>query len=102
MAKGRLFSIMEDELIIDNFDKTVYELEQILAKKGYIRSAKSISRRIEKMREEGLVGMRSADTVARAYKQRVKKKDKPETFRTSRRSSWDSDDNSNNDWDSDD
>src|SRR6188508_3755159 len=75
MPRRRTFSIIEEELILENYDKTVEELAVLLEKKGYRRSRKSINRKIEKMREEGLLGLRSEDTVQRAYKQRKNRKD---------------------------
>jgi hypothetical protein len=52
---------------------TIVELEQLLAKHGYTRSRKSINRKLEKLREDNMIGLRSKDTVKRAYKQRGKK-----------------------------
>lgn len=74
MPKGRFFSYSEDTLLLENQDKTVYELQQLFIKNDFIRSAKSISRRIEKLREEGRIGLKNADTIKRAYKQRGKKR----------------------------
>ncbi len=70
--RGRGFSPGENQIILDNYDKTIVELEQLLAKSGYNRSRKSINRKLEKMREDGEVGFRSEATIRRAYKQRGK------------------------------
>ncbi len=73
MGRGREFSPAENQLLLDNYDLTIVELEALLAKHGYTRSRKSINRKLEKMREEKTIGLRSKDTVRRAYKQRNKK-----------------------------
>lgn len=70
MGRGRAFSAVEEELLRENFDKTIAELEELLAKHGYNRSRKSINRKLEKMREEGEIGFRSKDTIRRSYRQR--------------------------------
>ena len=74
MGRGMGFGPAETQLLLDNHDMTIAELEQLLAKHGYNRSRKSINRKLEKMREENIIGLRSKDTVKRAYKQRNKKK----------------------------
>ncbi len=73
MGRGREFSPAENQLLLDNYDLTIVELEALLSKHGYNRSRKSINRKLEKMREENTIGLRSKDTVKRAYKQRNKK-----------------------------
>lgn len=73
MPRGREFSPAETQLILDNHDMTIAELEAVLAKNGYFRSRKSINRKLEKLRENSVIGFRSKDTVKRAYKQRSKK-----------------------------
>jgi len=70
MARGRIFSLIEEKLLQDNYDKTIAELESILLKQGYTRSRKSINRKLEKMRDDGDIGFRSKETVRRSYKQR--------------------------------
>lgn len=70
MGRGRGFSPMEDKIILENYDKTITEIERIFRENGYERSRKSINRKIEKFREEGLIGFRSESTVKRSYKQR--------------------------------
>lgn len=70
MGRGRSFSEVEIELLKDNYDKTIAELEEILLKNGYKRSRKSINRKIEKLREDGEIGLRSKDTIRRSYRQR--------------------------------
>ncbi len=77
MPKGRQFSLFEEELLVDNYDLTIAELEALLAKHGYPRTRKSINRKLEKLRAEGQVGLRSRDTVKRAYKQRRRNKAEP-------------------------
>ncbi len=75
MAKGMFFSLAETEIIIKNYDKTVLEIMKELEKEGYSRSAKSINRKIEKLREDGELpdgGLRSKSTRNRAYRQRGK------------------------------
>lgn len=57
----------ETELIVDNCETmTTKELADLLPG----RSEKSINRMIEKLREDGVVGMRSKKVVNRAYRQR--------------------------------
>lgn len=56
----------EEKILIENFDKTNDELSALL--KG--RSKKAITRKLEKLREEGKIGDRSRQTIKRAYKQR--------------------------------
>lgn len=70
MGRGRAFSPLEEELLKDNYDKTIAELEELLAKHGYNRSRKSINRKLEKLREDGDIGFRSKDTIRRSYRQR--------------------------------
>ena len=74
MARGRIFSLVEEKLLQDNYDKTIAELEAILLAEGYVRSRKSINRKLEKMRDEGDIGFRSKDTIRRSYKQRTRQK----------------------------
>jgi hypothetical protein len=73
MGRGREFSSYELDLLVKNFDLTIIELEELFLKHGYSRSRKSINRKLEKLREEGDIGMRSQNTVQRAYKQRNKR-----------------------------
>lgn len=73
MGRGRAFSPIEEEILRDNFDKTIAELEELLLKHGYPRSRKSINRKLEKMRDEGSVGFRSKDTIKRSYRQRMRR-----------------------------
>lgn len=56
----------EEKILIANFDKTNEELSKLL--KG--RSKKAITRKLEKLKEEGKIGERSRQTIKRAYKQR--------------------------------
>lgn len=70
MGRGRAFSPLEEQLLRENYDKTIAELEELLASHGYTRSRKSINRKLEKMREEGEIGFRSKDTIRRSYRQR--------------------------------
>lgn len=70
MGRGRSFSPIEEELLIKNYDKTISELEELLLENGYKRSRKSINRKLEKLREDGIVGLRSKDTIRRSYRQR--------------------------------
>lgn len=70
MGRGRAFSPLEEQIIRENYDKTIAELEELLAQHGYARSRKSINRKLEKLREEGEIGFRSKDTIRRSYKQR--------------------------------
>lgn len=80
-GRGRTFSLIEENILKNNFDKTIVELEELLIKQGYRRTRKSINRKLEKMREEGDVGFRSKNTVKRSYKQRTRNK-KPEAPET--------------------
>ena len=73
MGRGLSFSPAEIELLRENFDRTIAELEELLAKHGYVRSRKSINRKLEKMREDGAVGFRSRDTIKRSYRQRTRR-----------------------------
>lgn len=75
-GRGRAFSPLEEEILRENFDKTIAELEDILLKQGYTRSRKSINRKLEKMREEGNIGLRSRDTIKRSYRQRTRRNKK--------------------------
>lgn len=70
MGRGSGYSPLEEELLRENFDRTIVELEELLRKNGYARSKKSINRKLEKMREAGEIGLRSKDTVRRSYRQR--------------------------------
>jgi hypothetical protein len=70
MGRGRGFSLFEEELLLDNYDLTTAELELLFKRHGYNRSRKSISRKLEKLRESGQIGLRSKDTVRRSYRQR--------------------------------
>jgi hypothetical protein len=96
MGRGRAFSPIEEGLLKQNYDKTIAELEEILAKHGYIRSRKSINRKLEKLRENGDVGFRSRDTIKRSYRQRTRrnKKLQPTEIVASNRGGWDSGDGS--------
>lgn len=73
MARGRSFSPIEEQLIRENYDKTIAELEEILLDNGYKRSRKSINRKLEKLRDEGVVGFRSRETIRRSYRQRTRR-----------------------------
>jgi len=70
VGRGRAFSPLEEQIVRENYDKTIAELEELLAKHGYERSRKSINRKLEKLREEGAIGFRSKDTIRRSYRQR--------------------------------
>lgn len=74
MGRGRSFSLLEEKLLQENFDKTIAELEAMLLQHGYRRTRKSINRKLEKMRDEGDIGFRSKDTIRRSYKQRTRQK----------------------------
>ena len=73
-GRGRSFSLIEEKLLQDNYDKTIAELEGLLLQHGYRRSRKSINRKLEKMRDEGDIGFRSKDTIRRSYRQRTRQK----------------------------
>lgn len=71
--RGRDYSANEEELLITNYQRmTIYELEDLFRKNGYDRSRKSLNRKIEKLRDLGLIEGRAADVVKRSYKQRTK------------------------------
>lgn len=74
MPRGRQFSPIEEDLIIDNIDLTIAELEALFKEHGYDRSRKSINRKIEKLRSEGKVGYRDKTTIRRSHKQKNRKK----------------------------
>lgn len=82
MGRGRSFSPIEVQLLKDNFDKTISELVELFHKNGYKRSAKSINRKLEKLREDGEVGLRSKDTIRRSYRQRTRQGKAPTTIDT--------------------
>lgn len=97
-GRGRTFSLLEEKLLQENFDKTIAELEALLLQHGYRRSRKSINRKLEKMRNDGGIGLRSKDTVRRSYNQRTRrKKEDPKDSDDS--GSWDSDFNTGVGWD---
>jgi len=73
MGRGRAFSPLEERLLLENYDKTIVELEALLAANGYQRSRKSINRKLEKMRTDGSIGFRSKDTIRRSYRQRTRR-----------------------------
>ncbi len=73
MARGIEFSPVEIDLLLENYDRPLKELVALFKKKNYNRSAKSISRKIEKMRQKGEIGLRSDEAVKRAYQLRGKK-----------------------------
>jgi len=81
MGRGRSFSPVEDEIIRENYDKTIAELEDLLLEHGYARSRKSINRKLEKMREDGTIGFRSKDTIKRSYRQRTRRSKRLEPTR---------------------
>lgn len=96
MGRGRAFSPIEEGFLKANYDKTIAELEELLLGLGYVRSRKSINRKLEKMRDEGLVGFRSRDTVKRSYRQRIRrsKKLEPSKLGTPVDDGWDTGDTS--------
>ena len=59
----------EEEFLIENYESMTTE-ELCLALPN--RNKKSINRKIEKLREEGKVGLRNRETVKRAYYQRTR------------------------------
>jgi hypothetical protein len=74
MGRGRSFSLLEEKLLQENYDKTIAELEEMLLQHGYRRTRKSINRKLEKMRDDGDIGFRSKDTIKRSYRQRTRQK----------------------------
>lgn len=76
MGRGRSFSPIEEEILKENYDKTIAELEELLFVQGYTRSRKSINRKLEKMRENEDIGFRSRDTIKRSYRQRTRRSKK--------------------------
>jgi hypothetical protein len=89
MGRGRAFSPIEEELLRDNYDKTIAELEELLLAQGYRRSRKSINRKLEKMRESGDIGFRSKDTIKRSYRQRTRRSKKLEPTKLAEANGWD-------------
>lgn len=87
-GRGRSFSLIEEKLLQDNYDKTIAELEGLLLQHGYRRSRKSINRKLEKMRDEGDIGFRSKDTVRRSYRQRTRQKKVEPTELDAQGNSW--------------
>jgi hypothetical protein len=72
MGRGASFSAIELELLIENYDKTISEIEKIFREHGYNRTRKSLNRKLEKLRKDGDIGKRSSETVRRAYRQRTR------------------------------
>lgn len=72
MGRGSSFSAVEIDLLVENFDKTIAEIERLFKEQGYNRTRKSLNRKLEKLREEGDIGKRSSETVRRAYRQRTR------------------------------
>jgi hypothetical protein len=88
MGRGRSFSLVEEKLLQENFDKTIAELEEMLLQHGYRRSRKSINRKLEKMRDGGDIGFRSKDTIRRSYRQRTRQKKAEPTELDNQDNSW--------------
>lgn len=88
MGRGRSFSLVEEKLLQENYDKTIAELEAMLLQHGYRRTRKSINRKLEKMRDEGGIGFRSKDTIKRSYKQRTRQKKAEPTDLGDQDTSW--------------
>jgi hypothetical protein len=88
MGRGRSFSLLEEKLLQENYDKTIAELEEMLLQHGYRRSRKSINRKLEKMRDEGGIGFRSKDTIKRSYRQRTRQKKTEPTDLDNQGSTW--------------
>lgn len=87
-GRGRSFSLIEEKLLQENYDKTIAELEGLLLQHGYRRSRKSINRKLEKMRDEGDIGFRSKDTIKRSYRQRTRQKKTEPTELEGQGNSW--------------
>lgn len=67
MGHGKKWTMEEEEILIENIEHcTIKELMRLLPS----RSQKSINRRIEKLREKGIVGYRRSDSRARSFYQR--------------------------------
>lgn len=73
MGRGVAFTPSEDEFIVSNAEnktaKELFELHQAIRKDMLWpeRSAKSLARRVERLRETGEVGKRTEDTRRKAY-----------------------------------
>lgn len=78
MGRGVAFQAGEDEFLIEQAEnKTAQELldlhEEIRESNLWPqRSVKSLARRVERLREEGKIGMRDPDTRRKAYYNRNK------------------------------
>lgn len=67
MGHGKIWLREEEEVLIENVERcTIKELMRLLPS----RSQKAINRKIEKLREEGLVGYRRSDSRIRSFYQR--------------------------------
>ncbi len=81
MGRGVAFTLTEDDFLIINADsKTAQELSDLHDQsRGDSlwpgRSKKSLARRIERLREEGKLGLRDEETRRKAYYSRHNKKD---------------------------
>jgi len=79
MGRGVGFALAEDDFLVTNADtKTAQELTDLhnVLRTDLLwpeRSKKSLARRIERLREEGKIGLRDVETRRKAYYSRHKK-----------------------------
>lgn len=67
MGRGKVWLREEEEILVENVERcTIRELMRLLPS----RSQKAINRKIEKFRDEGLVGYRRSDSRRRSFYQR--------------------------------
>ncbi len=67
MGHGKIWLREEEEVLIEHMETcTIKELMRLLP----ARSQKAINRKIEKLRDEGLVGYRRSDSRIRSFYQR--------------------------------
>jgi len=67
MGRGKVWLREEEEILVENVERcTIKELMNLLPS----RSQKAINRKIEKLRDEGVVGYRRSDSRRRSFYQR--------------------------------
>ena len=67
MASHRMaWTLSETNLLIENFDKPIQILEELFPR----HPKTSIERKMTRLRREGKIGMKSADTIKQAYRLR--------------------------------
>ena len=81
MGRGVAYTLTEDDFLIINADnRTAHELAELHEGMRFDslwpgRSKKSLARRIERLRDDGKLGLRDDETRRKAYYSRHNKKD---------------------------